>query len=94
MLILSILLPVLLGLGILLKGEFKNRNTLLAVTGAGLAATAALALGVVLSGETQLQLFSFGENLDLYFHVDAMGKLFAVVVNLAWLLSGIMLLNI
>ena len=89
MLILSIVLPVLLGLGILLKGEFKSRSQLLAVTGLGLAATAALALGVVFGGETELLLYSFGDNLDLYFHVDALGRLFAVVVNLAWVLSGI-----
>ena len=54
MLILSILLPVLLGVGILLKGEFKSRNTLLTITGAGLAATAALALGVVFGEEAEL----------------------------------------
>jgi len=88
-LILSILLPVFMGLGILLKGAFKNRNTLLAITGAGLSATAALAMGVVFAGETELLLFSFGKNLDIYFHVDDMGRLFAVVVNAAWLLSGI-----
>ena len=89
MLMLSILLPMLLGFGVLLKGEFKSRNTLLAITGAGLAATAALAMGVVLSGETELALFSFGKNLDIYFHVDTMGKLFAVVVNAVWVLAGV-----
>ena len=89
MLILSVLLPVLLGVGILLKGEFKSRNTLLAVTGAGLVVTAALAMGVAFGEEAELLLFSFGENLDFYFHVDTMGRLFAVVVNAAWVLSGI-----
>ena len=89
MLMLSILLPMLLGFVVLLKGEFKSRNTLLTITGAGLAATAALAMGVVLSGETELALFSFGKNLDIYFHVDTMGKLFAVVVNAVWVLAGV-----
>ena len=89
MLMLSILLPILLGLGVLLKGDFKNRTALLAITGAGLMVTAALAMGVVFAGETELMLFSFGKNLDLYFHVDAMGKLFAVVVNAVWVLAGI-----
>ena len=88
MLLLSILFPVLLGLGILLAREFKNRKALLTLTGAGLIVTAALGLGVVLGGETELLLFSFGENLDLYFRVDTMGKLFAVVVNVVWVLSG------
>ena len=88
MLILSILFPVLLGLGILLKREFKNRTILLTLTGVGLVVTAALGMAVVFGGETQLMLFSFGKNLDFYFHVDAMGKLFAVVVNAVWLLAG------
>ena len=88
MLILSILLPVLLGLGILVKGECKHRNTLLTVTGVGLAATAALAMGVVFGEEAELLLFSFGDNLDIYFHVDPLGKLFAVVVNAVWVLAG------
>ena len=88
MLILSILFPVLLGLIILLKREFKSRKVLLTLTGAGLAITAALGMAVVLGGETELMLFSFGKNLDIYFHVDTMGKLFAVVVNVVWVLAG------
>ena len=88
MLILSILFPVLLGLGILLKREWGSRKTLLTLTGAGLIVTAALGLSVVFGGETELMLFSFGKNLDLYFHADTMGKLFAVVVNVVWVLSG------
>lgn len=88
MLILSILFPVLLGLAILLNRGFQSRNALLTLTGAGLIVTAALGLGVVFGGEAELMLFSFGKNLDLYFHVDTMGKLFAVVVNVVWVLSG------
>ena len=88
MLIVSILVPVALGLGILLKREFKSRNALLALTGMGLAVTAALGVGVVFGGETELLLCSFGKNLDLYFHADTMGKLFALVVNVVWVLSG------
>ena len=88
MLILSILFPILLGLGILMKREFKSRRVLLTLTGAGLAVTAALGMSVVFGGETELMLFSFGKNLDLYFHVDTMSKLFAVVVNVVWVLAG------
>ena len=50
MLMLSIILPVLLGLGVLLHGEFQNRKNLLTITGAGLVATAALGLAGVLLG--------------------------------------------
>lgn len=88
MLILSIFVPMLLGLGILLVQEFKSRKVLLAITGASLAAGAILSLGVISGGEAELFLFSFGKNLDLYFHVDSLGKLFALVVDVVWLLSG------
>lgn len=88
MLILSIIVPVLLGLGILLVRDIKNRGALLALTGTGLAAGALLSLGVIFGGEAELFLFSFGKNLDLYFHADTTGKLFACVVDLVWVLSG------
>jgi len=89
MLMLSIIVPVLLGLGILLVREIKNRRLLLTVTGAGLVLGAALGLCVVFGGEAELLLFSFGKNLDLYFHVDTLGRLFALVVDVVWLISGI-----
>jgi len=89
MLILSIVVPVLLGLGILLAREFPSRKLLLTVTGAGLAVTAVLGLGVIFGGTAELFLFSFGRNLDLYFHVDSLGRLFALVVDVVWLISGV-----
>ena len=88
MLILSILFPVLLGLGILLKREFPRRGALIALTGAGLVGTAALSLGTAFGAGTELMLFSLGKNLDLYFHVDDLGRFFALVVNVVWVLSG------
>ena len=88
MLILSIIVPILWGLMILLIRDFKSRKALLTVTGAGLAAAAVLGAAVVLTGETELFLFSFGKNLSLYFHVDNMGKIFAAVVILVWLIAG------
>lgn len=88
MLILSIVVPILWGLLILLKREFKSRNALLFTVGAGLFVSAALGLGVVFSGETELLLFSLGKNLDLYFHVDDLGRIFAAAVILVWVLSG------
>ncbi|MBR1971970.1 MAG: proton-conducting membrane transporter [Oscillospiraceae bacterium] len=88
MLISSILVPVLLGLGILAVREFQSRKLLLCVTGAGLVAGALLGLGVVFGPEAELSLFSFGKNLELAFHVDALGRLFALVVDVVWLISG------
>ena len=89
MLLLSVLVPVLWGLYLLLRPEFKSRTALVATTGCGLAVAAALGLAVVFAGEAELMLFSFGKNLDLYFHVDDLGRLFAAVVILVWVLSGV-----
>lgn len=88
MLILSIIVPILWGLLILLIRDFKSRKALLAVTGAGLAVAAVLGVAVILSGDAELFLFSFGKNLSLYFHVDNMGRIFAAIVILVWLIAG------
>ena len=87
--ILAILVPVLCGLGIMIKPEWKKRNTLLAVTGAGLVLTAALACATVFGGEMELKLFSLGKNMDIFFRVDQVGRLFAMVVTVIWVLAGI-----
>ena len=88
MLILSIIVPVLLGLGILSVREIKSRTCLLTVTGLGLAISAALGLGVVFGGDAELFLCSLGKNLDLYLRVDDLGRLFALVVDAVWLICG------
>ena len=87
--LLSILVPFLWGLILLVLPEFKSRKALLAVTGLGLALAAVLGLTTAFGTEVELLLFSFGKNLDLYFRVDDLGRLFAAVVILVWVLSGI-----
>ena len=88
MLLLSILVPVFWGLFLLLLPEFKSRKALIGITGLGLAVAAALGLTTAVTGG-ELMLFSFGKNLDLTFRVDDLGRLFAAVVILVWVLSGI-----
>ena len=88
MLLLSILIPVAAGLLILCTRDFASRRNLLLFTGASLLASALLGLAAMLTGG-ELFLFSFGKNLDLYFHVDGLGKLFAGVVDVVWVLSGL-----
>ena len=89
MLLLSILVPVFWGLLLLQAPEFRNRKTLIAATGLGLAVAAVLGLATAFGGESQLMLLSFGKNLDLYFRVDDLGRLFAAVVILVWVLAGV-----
>lgn len=88
-LLLAIFLPILWGLGILIGPEFKNRITLLFVTGIGLFLTAFLALFVLFQKPMEFMLFSLGENMNIFFRVDAVGKLFTAIVTLVWVLAGV-----
>lgn len=88
MILISILFPILWGVGILIKAEFKNRKNLILATGIGLVVSAVLSLEVILSGEMKLELFSLGENMNIYFQVDNLGRLFGLVVNVVWVLAG------
>ena len=88
MLILSVLIPILWGLALLVWPAFQRRNVLLAVTGAGLILSAVLGLCAAFGSQGEFLLFSLGKNLDLYFRVDGMGRLFALIVILVWVLAG------
>ena len=88
LILLAIFIPVLWGLVLLVKPEFKNRKALLTATGAGLVAAGILGCAVIFGVEKEVFLFSFGRNLDIYFHVDAVSKLFAAVVTVVWILAG------
>ena len=88
MLILTVIVPILWGLAILLKKEWNNRNLLVTVTGAGLIAGAALGIAAMLGGDREMLVFSLGKNLDMYFRVDNLSRIFAAIVTLVWLLAG------
>ncbi len=56
--------------------------------GAALWLFAAAALVIVWQGEAELTLFYFMDNIPIYFHVDAAGRLFVTVTSVIWLLVG------
>ena len=84
----AIFVPIIWGLGLLVKPEFKNRKTLVTVTGIGLVVTTILSFAVLASGKTELMLFSLGKNMNIFFRVDDVGRLFALVVTVIWVLAG------
>ena len=88
MIIMAIMVPFLWGLGILIVPEFKNRKTLLFVSGLGLVVAAILGGLVVFGGEIELMLFSLGENMNIFFRIDDISRLFACVVTVVWVLAG------
>lgn len=89
LLLTAIFFPILLGAAVLLAPEFSSRKSLLCVTGAGLFLTGILAcftLGTVQSG---VRLFSLGDKLEIYFCPDDLGRIFAVIVTIVWILAGL-----
>lgn len=88
MILFAIFVPILWGVFLLIKPEYKNRKSLVVTTGIGLVLSACLSLGVILSGDMELQVFSLGENMDIFFQVDGVGRIFAALVTLVWTLAG------
>ncbi len=88
MIIIAVFFPILCGIMLLLAPEMKNRRTMTVFTGAVLLVTAALSLAIILGGEKELLLLSLGKNMDILFRVDELGRLFALVVTVVWVLAG------
>lgn len=88
MIIAAIFLPILWGLWLLLKPEFKSRKSLCIATGLGLIITTVLAFYIILSGAMELHLFSLGKNMNILFRVDNVGRIFAAIVTVIWVLAG------
>lgn len=56
--------------------------------GAVLWLSVVLALAIVWRGEAELTLFYFIDNIPIYFHVDALARLFVTVTSVIWLAVG------
>jgi len=84
----AIFIPILWGLVLLVKPEFKSRNALLWASGAGLVVAGILGSAVIFGEEQEVFLLTFGENMDIFFKVDGASRLFALVVTVIWILAG------
>lgn len=89
MILLPILLPIVMGLGILIGKEPKKRSTLLLIVGAGLLFTAAGVYYVLTLEEAGFTFFYLTKNLPIYYHVDGMGRIFAGLISIVWVLGGV-----
>ena len=86
-LLLNMCFPVLAGL-MMLQGKREYTEKKLARRSLAAMVIAACFLVWNLTGDPQsLHLCSLGKDLPVYFHVDAIGKLFASVVTLVWILA-------
>lgn len=88
LILLSVLFPILVGFYILVVPSYKDRKKLLQIVAVGLIGTGILALFVLTGVQESLTLFTLGENLKIFFRVDELGKIFAAVVVVVWILAG------
>ena len=91
MILLPIVLPVIVGFLLLFLPErvFKSRQSLLNVTGVSFIVCALLAIYVI-SGAAgdRLVLFNLVGSISVYFAIDSLGRLFAGIVVLIFLMAG------
>lgn len=102
LLLLPVLLPSLAGicmlvssfLGHVTSGETEKRQEgkdcrrIHLLTGAVLVSSAVMALYAAWSGDRSVTLFYLMDQVPVYFHVDAMGRLFVTFVSIVWVLVG------
>lgn len=84
----AIFVPILFGIGILSKPEFKSRKSLITVAATGLVLTTVLSLAILVLGDMQLHLFAIGENMEIVFLADKMGRIFMTIVTIVLPLVG------
>lgn len=91
LILLPIVLPVIVGFVMLFLPEtvFRDRGSLLKVTGVSFVICAALAAFVLLSDTGEgLILFRLVDEVPVYFAADGLGRLFAGIVVIVFLLAG------
>lgn len=103
LLLLPVFLPSLAGLCMLVSSFLRNvtsghlekrrdgekRGRIHLLTGVVLAASAALALSTAWTGDRSVTLFYLMDNVPVYFHVDAVGRLFVTFVSIVWVAVGV-----
>ena len=86
-LILNLYFPVLAGVAMLLNKKENTEENLARRALIGIVIAAVLTVFNVTGSEKKVLLFSLGQSLSVYFHVDAIGKLFASVVTIVWVMA-------
>ena len=85
----AIFVPIIWGVTILAKPKFASRKSLIATAAIGLAVTTVLSLSIFFLGDMELHLFAIGENMNIYFRTDMMGRIFMAIVTIVLPLVGI-----
>lgn len=88
MLLLPVFLPILAGIIVILQKEYKNRKALLIYVGTVLIVTGVLAVYGMFTVTEGITLFHLTETIPVYFKTDMLGRFFALVVTIVWILAG------
>ncbi len=89
LILLAIIVPIAWGLGVLIRPAYKTRKAMLTSVAIGFVITTLLSLAILLIGDMEVQVVSLGENMDIYFHADKMGRVFMTIVTIVLPLVGI-----
>lgn len=90
--LLPVILPIIAGAGLILIPQkvFNNRKSILGISAFLMIISVIPALIVIFSASpNELRLFELVDGISIYFAADKLGKLFAAVVTLIFVLAGI-----
>ena len=87
-LLLPVCFPILAGVMLLLKKEFRTRNALLVYVGTVLSLTGAFACYAVFGIKEGLTLFYLTEEFPIVFRLDLLGRYFSLALTIVWVLAG------
>ena len=85
----AIFVPIAMGIYLLVKPEFESRVSLIAIASVGFAVTTVFSLVILIEGDLMLHLATIGENMEIFFHVDDMSRVFGTIVTIVMPLVGI-----
>ena len=89
LILLSILAPILIGIYLLVRKEYSNRNYLLATAGIAFVLTGTLVVAALATAYgTSFTLFPLTETLSIVFAIDEMSILFSSVTVVVFLCAG------
>ncbi|MEG1847446.1 MAG: proton-conducting transporter membrane subunit [Lachnospiraceae bacterium] len=87
--LLPIFFPIIMGIGILILPKIEqNRKALLSVVGIVLVLNGLLVCRALLTEPVEVTLFYLTSQLPIYFKIDALGRIFAVIVTIVWIAVG------
>lgn len=88
--IISVFLPIIIGIIMLLWKEPKKRRDLIMVTGTLMAVSIATPIYTILSYHGNgVSLFNLSDSISIFFKPDGLGRIFAAAVIIVWFMAGI-----